>query len=198
MPEHRTRRGRAWQHDQIDGRQLAIGHAMDLAIRGHRGHVGSELCQFLYEARPAHIRRDHQQPTPAQCAGMNVENIATRAVDRYREHLTLFHRQVDELTYRPLEDVDAKVIIHDAFRSGILPIRFFPAVSETYFQPKPGMTDVEPRTHWGLHNAFTRAIGQMAPGPAFQATTELGRFFGLVRPLTPVRGEIADVGDVTS
>jgi hypothetical protein len=51
------------------------------------------------------------------------------------------------------------------------------------------MTDVAPRTVWGLHNAFTRAIRQMAPAPAFQATTRLGKFFGLCAPSTEKGGE---------
>ena len=42
------------------------------------------------------------------------------------------------------------------------------------------MADIVPGTLWGLHNAFTRAVKQMAPAPAFDATTQLGKFFGLV------------------
>jgi hypothetical protein len=52
-------------------------------------------------------------------------------------------------------------------------------VTQTYFHPRPEMTDVEPRTAWGLMNAMTRAVKQMAPAPAFSATTRLGKFFGL-------------------
>ncbi len=42
-----------------------------------------------------------------------------------------------------------------------------------------GEADCQPRTAWGLHNAFTWAIREMALAPAFAATTKLGRFFGL-------------------
>jgi len=53
-------------------------------------------------------------------------------------------------------------------------------VTAAYFTPHPElMADCQPRTAWGLHNAFTRAIREMAPAPAFAATTKLGRFFGL-------------------
>ena len=78
-----------------------------------------------------------------------------------------------------MSDDQAKVQIVDAFRQEILPVRYFKAVAESYFTPEPDMTDVMPRTLWGLHNAFTRCIRQMAPAPAFEATTELGKFFGL-------------------
>ena len=57
-------------------------------------------------------------------------------------------------------------------------------VSVTYFRPSEQMRDVQPRTPWGLHNAFTRSIKQMAPAPAFVATTKLGRLFGLTTGLT--------------
>jgi hypothetical protein len=83
------------------------------------------------------------------------------------------------LQERALSDAEAKTMIFEAFADEILPLRFFPAVAETYFRPDPAMTDVRPGTWWGLHNAFSRAIRQMAPAPAFQATTRLGQFFGL-------------------
>ena len=61
----------------------------------------------------------------------------------------------------------------------ILPIRYFKQVAQSFFSPAAEMTDVQPRTMWALHNAFTRAVRQMAPAPAFEATTALGKFFGL-------------------
>lgn len=124
------------------------------------------------------IRRKHT-------VGFDLNADISRAIDRYQSYLQVFHRQLDDLMYRPLEEAQAKVMIFEAFAIEILPIRFFPAVAETYFKPAPAMTDVQPRTLWGLHNAFTRAVRQMAPGPAFQATTRLGKFFGLTAQPEP-------------
>jgi len=118
------------------------------------------------------IRRKHT-------AGFDLNADISRAIDRYQGHLEVFHRQLGDLMYRPLDDAQAKVMVFDAFAMEVLPVRFFPAVAETYFRPQPAMTDVAPRTCWGLHNAFTRAVRQMAPAPAFAATTRLGKFFGL-------------------
>ena len=118
------------------------------------------------------IRRKHT-------TGFDLNADVSRAIDRYQSYLQVFHRQLDELMYRPLEDPQAKVMIFEAFTLEVLPIRFFPSLAQTYFHPDPTMTDVAPRTVWGLHNAFTRAVKQMAPAPAFQATTRLGKFFGL-------------------
>jgi hypothetical protein len=118
------------------------------------------------------LRRKHT-------AHFDLNADISRAIDRYLAHLTVFHRAVDELRDRPLGDGEAKVLIFEAFAEELLPLRFFPTVTETYFHPRPDMTDVEPRSAWGLMNAFTRAVRQMAPAPAFSTTTRLGRFFGL-------------------
>jgi len=119
------------------------------------------------------IRRKHT-------AKFDLNADISRAIDRYQSYLQVFHRQLGDLMYRPLGDAEAKVMVYEAFARELLPIRFFPVVAKTYFDPEPAMTDISPRTAWGLHNAFTRAIKQMAPAPAFQATTRLGKFFGLV------------------
>jgi len=118
------------------------------------------------------MRRKH---TP----GFDLNADISRAIDGYRDHLTVFHRQVGDLMARPVSDAEAKVTIFEAFARDIIPVRLFRSVAETYFNPRPGMSDVAPRTEWGLHNAFTRAIKQLAPGPAFHATTQLGKLFGL-------------------
>ncbi len=81
------------------------------------------------------IRRKHT-------VGFDLNADISRAIDRYQAYLQVFHRQVAELMYRPLDDAAAKVMIFEAFAAEILPIRFFPAVAETYFRPEAAMTDV--------------------------------------------------------
>ena len=119
------------------------------------------------------LRRKHT-------AGLDLNADISRAIDRYQAHLVTLTAQIDGLKERELEDAVAKGMIFDAFTKEILPLRYFPLVAETYFRPRAEQPDVEPRSWWGLHNAFTRAIRQMAPAPAFAATTRLGQFFGLV------------------
>jgi hypothetical protein len=109
----------------------------------------------------------------------------SRAVDRYQAHLLTLHQQITGIQESPLSELAAKALIVDAFRQEIVPLRFFKAVTDTYYRPTSDMTDVLPRTLWGLHNAFTRAVRQMAPAPAFQATTALGGFFGLRASQSP-------------
>lgn len=118
------------------------------------------------------LRRKHT-------AKFDLNADISRAVDRYQTHLLSLQQQIDGIQAKPVSDLEAKALIVDAFRQEILPIRYFKPVTEAYYSPAPDMTDVQPRTLWGLHNAFTRCVKQMAPAPAFEATTELGKFFGL-------------------
>ncbi len=103
----------------------------------------------------------------------------SRAVDRFQAHLATFGGKLEGLKHRNLRDWEAKELIFDAFSQDIVPIRLFSAVSEMYFRPQENMPDVVHRTAWGLHNAFTRAVKQLAPASAFQATAQLGKLFAL-------------------
>jgi len=143
--------------------------ALEIAV-GVTVFVCDNLC---FSGDLIALRRKHT-------AKFNLNADISIAIDRYQDHLTVLRGQIDGLRERQLDDREAKVLIFEVFAKEILPIRFFPAVTATYFSPHPAdMPDVQPRTAWGLHNAFTRAIKAMAPAPAFAATTKLGKFFGL-------------------
>ena len=118
------------------------------------------------------LRRKHT-------SGFDLEAEIERALDRYEAQLGVLNGRIEDLQNSKILDEDAKALIFDIFRERILPLRHFPRVSEDYFHPRPEMTDVQPRTRWGLMNAFTRSIREMAPVPAFSATTKLGKFFRL-------------------
>ena len=118
------------------------------------------------------LRRKHT-------AKFDLNADISRAIDAYLKHLQMLRGQIEGLRERPLADDEAALMIVRAFREEILPVRLFRAVSDTYFNPNPEMADVAARTQWGLSNAFTRAVKQLAPAPAFEATTKLGRLFGL-------------------
>jgi hypothetical protein len=47
-------------------------------------------------------------------------------------------------------------------------------VHDLYFEPK--YEGFQPRTIWGLSNAFTSAFKQLDPIPQFKATAKLGEF----------------------
>ncbi len=145
--------------------------ALEIAV-GLRVTVCDNL---LFSGDLIALRRKHT-------SGFDLNADLSKAIDRYQTHLTILRDQVLELQGRGITDEAAKLLIFDAFRAQILPIRFFPTVTQTYFEPGESMTDVLTRTYWSLHNAFTRAIKQMAPGPAFAATAQLGKLFNLHAP----------------
>jgi hypothetical protein len=112
-------------------------------------------------------------------ARFELDADIARAVGRYEAHLLTLQRSIAVIRETPLSDETARSLIFQIFRKEILPLRHFRQVAETYFAPRPEMTDVLPRTLWGLHNACSRAVHDIAPAPAFEATVELGKFFGL-------------------
>lgn len=143
--------------------------ALEIAV-GVKVFVCDNLC---FSGDLIALRRKHTLK-------FNLNADISIAIDRYQEHLLALRGQIEGLRERPLADPDAKLLIFEVFAKEILPIRFFPWVTAAYFRADPAtMADVAPRTHWGLHNAFTRAIREMAPAPAFSAATKLGKVFGL-------------------
>ena len=118
------------------------------------------------------LRRKHT-------SGLNLRTEIDAGLERYLQHVRILVDGIAALQGQAIADTEAKALVYDAFAAGAVPVRLFDDVHENYFKPTPEMTDCQPRTKYGLHNAFTRAIKALAPAPAFEATTELGRLFGL-------------------
>lgn len=118
------------------------------------------------------LRRKHT-------AKLDLGESISLAMDRFFDRFAALEAGVASLKALPMPDDRAKAMIHDAFTAEILPMRLYREVSQTYFHPQVAWTDVQPRTAWGLAGAFTRAIRQLEPAPAFKATTAVGRMFGL-------------------
>lgn len=111
-------------------------------------------------------------------ANLDLRREIAHAMDRYQAGVVTLEERITQLKEHTIADSDAKQIIFEAFYRQMMPVRFFGPVSEAYFDPTE-TPELEPRTRWSLHNAFTRYVRQMPPGPAFQATAELGQLFGL-------------------
>jgi hypothetical protein len=114
-----------------------------------------------------------------QTSGLDIREAIRRALDAYAEQVLSLEKALERLGNTNISDDQAKCRIHDVFAQGIMPSRLFGETSKNFFRPEAGWTDCEPRTLLGLHNAHTRAVKGMKPAPAFEATNELGREFGL-------------------
>jgi hypothetical protein len=99
------------------------------------------------------------------------------AVSRFLEHFGRLAGEIDNLKAKPISDTELKVMRHDVFAEGILPIRLLPEASSLYFEPF--VDEFRPRTAWSLHNAFTAVAKEMPITTRMPAIQELGRYFGM-------------------
>jgi hypothetical protein len=119
--------------------------------------------------------------TRKNTTGLTFHGLFTLVKDgiaRWREQIDIVGVKIEALNALPLPDVDAKAIAYDALVQGVIPKNLLEPVHANYFGPEP-TEDCAPRTRWGLHNAFTRAMRDLKPQPLFERTVALGRFFGI-------------------
>jgi len=110
-------------------------------------------------------------------SGLNLRTELATAVLRFQDHFGRLTGEVEMLKRHALDDIRAKALIHDVFAHGLMPLRFLPDVSRSYFEPQ--VEDFAPRTAWSLHNAFTASAKEMPISTRFPATQAIGRFFGM-------------------
>lgn len=110
---------------------------------------------------------------------IELRSIVRDGVAKYQEHARQIDRSIEQLQERSLSDRDASEEIVKMLRKGGIPTNVIAAGTRNYFEPRPEWTDVAPRTAWGLHNAFTRAINEMPLRPQMRASQEIGKALGL-------------------
>jgi|SRR5579859_344092 len=111
---------------------------------------------------------------------LDLSDAVAIGFDKFIVHIQSLEIQIERLADTRLNDARAKIVAYDAFASGVVPIRLFDDVQRNYFNPDESWTDVTPRTLFGLHNAFTRAIRDLTPTREFSASVALGKYFGMV------------------
>lgn len=125
--------------------------------------------------------------------GVDLASSLVKGFDRFALQAAALDSQIATLQGVFLTDRRAKEVIYNVFADGVLPSRLFDDVHQFYFAPGDDMTDCQPRSAWGVHNAMTRAVKALKPVPAFQATVKLGRHMGLT---TPHSGRPDEPGDI--
>jgi len=174
--------------------QLAYGESPDgraaLGLRtGNNKTMSIQLCAGLsvlvcdnlaFRGDMIALKRRHT-------SGLNLRIELAGAVLRFQEHFGRLSGEVERLKSRPVADLEAKALIHDAFASGLMPLRFLPEVSRSYFEPE--LAAFQPRTAWSLHNAFTGAAKDMPLSTRLPAIQTLGKLFGMTAEpaLNPAR-----------
>lgn len=120
--------------------------------------------------------------------GLDLKDAITIGFDKFLTHAAALDVSIERMAQRGISDMVAKALIFDVFYQGILPARLFDDVGRYYF--KAETADVEPRTLWGLHNAFTRAARDLTPVRLFGASVGIGRAFDTI-----IEGEVVGHGD---
>jgi len=131
-------------------------------------------------------------------SGLDLTEVVGVGFDKFVEQAQVLDLQIEILELTAISDMDAKNRIFDVFNAGVLPLHLFTDVSRYYFKPSDEMTDCQPRTLWGLHNAMTRAARDLSPVRLFRASLELGRAFQIHTDLDgdaddTIDGDVIDV-----
>jgi hypothetical protein len=119
-------------------------------------------------------------------AKLNLRAVVPGAVDQFLERAGAFRLDIDRMRDHGLTDDRAEAVIHDAFASGILPVRLFPLVSRLYFDDESQFEKFPDRNLWSLNNSLTEALKRLRPAPQQASGLHIGRMFGrLVHRVRP-------------
>lgn len=117
--------------------------------------------------------------------GLSLQATLHHSVDQLFKQYASMDQAIARMQEHRLTDPNAKALIYDAFVKENLPLRLFPHVNEWYFESPEKIqdesaTDCQPRSVWGLHNAFTRSIKVIdSPVRQFEITQAVGAYLGL-------------------
>lgn len=111
--------------------------------------------------------------------GLDLGDAVARGFDKFLQQSEALELQIEAMAARGITDGNAKQLIYDAFTAAVLPVRLLDDVHRFFFKADDTTPDTQPRTYFGLHNAFTRAMKDLTPVRAFGAGVQLGKFFNL-------------------
>jgi hypothetical protein len=109
---------------------------------------------------------------------LQIRNVVPGAVDQFLERAGAFRLDIDRMKNHRLTDGLAKAVIHDAFATGIMPLRLFPTVSNLYFEDEVQADKFPERSLWSLNNAMTEAVKVLKPAPQQASGLRIGKMFG--------------------
>lgn len=119
---------------------------------------------------------DFQPVLAKHSKNFSLVNALSIGIDQMQRNVEPMKRQIETWRESQLTDVEARIIIYEAFIEGELcvPQYLGRTVHDRYFNP--AQEEFAPRTLWSLSNAFTSAFQQLDPVPQFKATARLGEF----------------------
>lgn len=162
----------------VQGRAVGFRHGNDGSMA--LGMVAGErvfVCDnMMFSGDAVVMHRKHTK-------GFDLQRDVAEAMDRLVDRFIDLDALVEKMQNEALPDRTAEAVIYDAFmRSDVMALRHMPEVHDWYFgaaeeNAAETITDVAPRSAWGLYNAFTRVIRGFEPHRTQEATAGVTRYF---------------------
>jgi hypothetical protein len=110
---------------------------------------------------------DFQPVLAKHSKNFSLLNAISIGIDQVQRNFEPMKQQIEAWRQSQLADVEAKMVIYEAFIEGELevPRHLARTVHERYFNPS--LEEFAPRTLWSLSNAFTSAFKELDPIPQF-------------------------------
>jgi Domain of unknown function (DUF932) len=164
----------------VEGMAAALGfrtaNNRTMALQGIAGMRVFVCDNMAFSGQTIVLRRKHT-------SGLNLLDEIVEALDQYEIHYKKLKLEIGSLQNCFLDDIKSKVLLHDIFAKQIMPVRYFPSVSDVYFNQyvnseEPKYAAFRERTAWNLLNAFTEVAKEMPLTTRIDATQEIGAIFG--------------------
>ncbi len=115
--------------------------------------------------------------------GYSLKSMIQRGLDIWQNKRLSMVNSIERMQNTPLADETARALLAKSLYEGVTTFQTFKLAYDLYFtravnQPD-AFADCAPRSAWGLHNAYTRALKESTPNSAFSTNIELGKLFKL-------------------
>ena len=111
----------------------------------------------------------------------NLRDLIQRGMDRWQNKRVEMATSIERMQNTPINDTTAQALLGKALYDGITTFQTFKLAYDLYFTRAVNhpelYPDVAPRSAWGLHNAYTRALKETLPNVAFNSNIALGKLF---------------------
>lgn len=132
------------------------------------GGAGVFVCENFMVNGEVVIMRKHT-------TGLQLESEINKMVGKSLEVCEANEKLIARQEALSIDDAQAFNILGEALVKNLLPAAKVREAGDLYFQAE--LEDVQPRSLWGLHSAFTREVQRLNPGRRVPATVDIGKHF---------------------
>lgn len=113
----------------------------------------------------------------------NLRSLIQRGLDTWQSKRISMADSIERMQNTPINDETARSLLAKALYEGVTTFETFKSAYDLYFVQSVAtpeyFPDCAPRSAWGLHNAYTRALKGSNPNTAFDTNIALGRLFNV-------------------